>query len=51
MDFTENDAVEAMKLLQKELEGKVEDADLTSEDKVVALVKEIRSGMDDESVK
>jgi len=31
-----------MKLLQNEPEGKAEDADLTSGDKVVALVKEIR---------
>ena len=38
-----NSAVYAMQVLQKEMVGEAERADLTSEDDVMALVKELRN--------
>ena len=38
-----NTAIYAMQMLQKELEGKAEEAGLTTEEDINALVKEIRS--------
>ncbi|WP_295749155.1 AbrB/MazE/SpoVT family DNA-binding domain-containing protein [uncultured Oscillibacter sp.] len=43
-----NSAVYAMQLLQSEMEGEAERAGLTSDDDVMALVKELRS--EDETV-
>ena len=43
-----NSAVYAMQLLQSEMEGEAERAGLTSDDDVMALVKELRSA--DENV-
>ena len=38
-----NTAIYAMQMLQKELEGKADEAGLTTEEDINALVKEIRS--------
>ncbi len=43
-----NSAIYAMQLLQKEMIGEAEHAGLTSDDDVIALVKELRS--EDENV-
>lgn len=43
-----NAAVEAMKELQKSLDGAAEKAGLTSEEKIVALIKEIRAELSEE---
>ena len=48
-DAAENNvAVKAMKELQKALDGEAEKAGLTSEEEIVALVKEIRAELSEE---
>lgn len=43
-----NAAVEAMKELQKSLDGTAERAGLTSEEEIITLIKEIRTELSEE---